>query len=293
MSYLVVRIKRIAKSIKKLKKMEISRRNLGENVFSYFLNYFRIYILRMIKIRIQRKGYSFVSTNIETFGTCNRECHFCFNHDRFAQREKGIMDEQVWEKIINELSSHKFCGRISPHFYGEPLLDKRLPDLLNYARKKCPDSYIMIATNGDYLNEDLFLKLIKSGVNFISVTNYDDEENLGLNKLEKKYPGHIKIRGYKDSIKTDRSGDIFKRGNTLETPCLRPTGQLVINWKGEVLLCCMDYYAKVTFGNVKQQKIIDIWNNADFNKYRNQLQLGKRSEYPLCKNCDDIGHIPW
>ena len=255
MNYLLLRIKRIVDSIKILKNLELSRRNLRGNIFLYYLYNFRIYVLRMIKIRIQRKGYSFVSTNIETFGTCNRECYFCFNHDRFPQREKGNMDEHIWKKIVNELCSLKFCGRISPHFYGEPLLDKRLPDLLNYARRKCPDSYIMIATNGDYLTEELFLKLIKSGVNHFSVTNYNEDENRSLNELEKNYPGHIKIRSYKNSIKTDRSGKIFKRGKTLDTPCLRPTGQLVINWKGNVLLCCMDYYEKVRFGNVEQQKI--------------------------------------
>ena len=63
MNYLLLRIKRIVDSIKILKNLELSRRNLRGNIFLYYLYNFRIYVLRMIKIRIQRKGYSFVSTN--------------------------------------------------------------------------------------------------------------------------------------------------------------------------------------------------------------------------------------
>ena len=284
--------KKIVMKCMKIRYLELSRRNLKKNFYSYHLHNFKTYIARQIYIRLRRRRYSFVSTNIEIFGVCNRECPFCFNNPKFPQRDKGRMEQKVWQKIIDELSSLKFSGRISPHLYGEPLLDDRLPSFISYARKKCPNSYILFSTNGDYLTEKILLDLIERGVDFLTVTNYDDNENKKLNYLEKKYPGHLKVRSYMDFKKTDRSGEIYKRGLQLQIPCLRPTGQLVINWEGDILLCCMDYYAKVKFGNVKQQKIIDIWNSADFIKYRNQLKLGKRNVYAICKHCDDSGELP-
>ncbi|MBC8526673.1 MAG: SPASM domain-containing protein [Candidatus Cloacimonetes bacterium] len=259
----------------------------------YYLYNLRIHILRKFKLKRQYKKIGLISTNLETYGYCNRKCDFCFNSNRFKQREKGIMPVATWEKIIDELSEMKFCGRISPHFYGEPLLDKRLPKLIMYARRKCPNAYILIVSNGDYLNEELFKILIKNGVNQFSVTNYDDVEKTYLKMLVKKYPAHIIVKNYRDFHKTDRAGEIFDKRITLNISCLRPSAQLVVNWKGEVLLCCMDYYARCKFGNVNVQTISEIWNSKNFKRYRVKLQKGKREKISICKYCDDSGKIPW
>ena len=285
-------------------KLEISRRNLGAKLIPYYKYNLRILFIRvLIRIRYfifreiglgkQNKNIGFISADLETYAYCNRKCDFCFNSDRFKQREKGIMPTGTWKRIINELGEMNFYGRISPHFYGEPLLDTRLPELVKYAREKCPNSYIFISTNGDYLDDKLFRKLVKNGTNQFFVTNYDDKEKPQLIELAKKYPAHITVRSYKDFVKINRSGEIFGRKKILNRLCLRPSGQLVINWKGEVLLCCNDYYARCKFGNVNTQKIAEIWNGKDFRDCRLRLQKGKRWSISICKYCDEIGNIPW
>ena len=161
-----------------------TRHNLNEGFISYYeytlrILFFRIWIRIkysiIIKLHLQSflKKNLFISADIETFGQCNRSCEFCFNNPKFTQREKGAMSEEMWKKIINELSRLKYKGRLSPHFYGEPLLDKRLPDLVAYARKKCPQAYILIDTNGDFLDESIIRKLYSSGVNKLFVTSYE------------------------------------------------------------------------------------------------------------------------
>lgn len=82
------------------------------------------------------------------------------------------MSEKLFKKIIDELASINFRGRVSPHFYGEPLLDKRLPDLVRYVREKLPFSSIVIFSNGDPLTINLFNKLIESGVNQFCITEH-------------------------------------------------------------------------------------------------------------------------
>lgn len=283
-------------------KLEISRRNLGAKLIPYYRYNFRILFIRVliriiyyIKIKLLKKykRINFMSTNLETYGYCNRKCDFCFNSERFKQREKGIMPAETWGKIINELGAINFYGRISLHFYGEPLLDKRLPELIKYARLKCPNAYIFISTNGDFLDEKLFRNLIQSGVNQFFVTNYDDGVKPQLTELEKNYPAHISMRSYKDFLKINRTGEIFGKRIVLNTPCLRPSYQLVINWNGDVLLCCNDYYAICKFGNVNIQTISEIWNCKEFKDYRASLQMGKRETISICKFCNYPGDIPW
>lgn len=83
------------------------------------------------------------------------------------------MDTNVYTKIIDELSEINYNGRVYPHFYGEPLLDKRLPQLIEYTRKKLPLATIVVYSNGDYLTKELFNRLIASGVDGFVITQHD------------------------------------------------------------------------------------------------------------------------
>jgi len=290
--------------LKFIKNYETTRRNLNEKFTKFYTYNLRILFYRifirfkytlLIKFHLINlfHNYLFISADIETYGYCNRSCEFCFNNPKFPQREKGIMPVSLWKKIINELSELHYFGRISPHFFGEPLLDKKLGEHIRYAREKCPDSYILIVSNGDLLDEEKFLELIAFGVNKFFITNYDDQSRLAIQQLVAAYPAYITVRQYTDFYKIDRAGIIFERGSSLTKPCLSLFGQLVINWKGEVVLCCMDYYAKYIFGNVQDSRIIDIWRNEKMSDYRKKLIKGIRESIEICKFCDYNGNIPW
>lgn len=279
--------------LEKFKTWEATRKNLGYKLSKFYLHNLKIRFFRKFKLKNQQKRYGLVSTNLETYAYCNRKCSFCFNNERFPQRSKGELSTYFWQQIIDQLAEINFAGRISPHFYGEPLLDKRLPELLAYARQKLPWAHIVVVTNGDFLNETKLRQLIEVGVDHFAVTNYDDCERPIFQELQKKFPLHIHVRSYKDYPKTDRTGEIFHKNKLVQKPCLRPTSQLVINWQGQVLLCCMDYYAKEVMGNIKTNKLWEIWNSPKFQKYRRILQQGQRQKIGICKHCDDPGVIPW
>jgi len=203
------------------------------------------------------------------------------------------MQEEVYQKVIDELAEKNFRGRLSPHSFGEPLLDTRLPALMEYARKKLPLCFISIRTNGDFLDEALFLKLLDKGVDHFLITNYDDEEKPLLKSLASQYPIHITLRSYKDFPKVDRAGEIFQKGKSLSAPCWMPSSALVVNWKGNALLCCQDFYETYCFGNIREKNLWDIWNGQQFVEYRNHLRFGHRSRFKTCIHCDDEGVIPW
>ena len=286
-------IERIRKVSHRLQKHKITHKNLGESFLKYFLAVLKYEIIRKIKLKLHYKKTGLVSINFETISMCNRSCEFCFNHPRFEKRLQGEMPAELWEKVMNELAEVKFCGRISPHFYNEPLLDKRLPDLIAYTRKVMPYCWIQINSNGDYLNEELLLNLYKKGVNYLFVTNYDNDDKAILNDLTAKYPALIGVVKNSDMWRTDRGGEIFKKEKHENIPCLRPASQLVVNWQGEVLLCCMDFYAQYSFGNLRKTDLFLIWNKREFREIREKLKLTRQQGYPICLNCDDPGFIPW
>ncbi|MCF7911673.1 MAG: SPASM domain-containing protein [Candidatus Cloacimonetes bacterium] len=262
-------------------------------VWGYLFAILKLEVIRKVKLKLQYRRIGLISTNIETISMCNRKCEFCFNHPRFESREQGEMSAETWKSIMDQLAGLKFCGRIGPHFYNEPLLDKRLPDLINYTRQVMPYCWIQINSNGDYLNEELLLKLYNKGVNYFFITNYDEDDKADFNLLAAKYPALISVVKNSDMWRTDRGGEIFHKEKLLSSSCRRPATQLVVNWRGEVLLCCMDYYAKYSFGNLNNMKLFTIWNNDEFLKIREKLKLSRQNGYSICQNCDDPGAIPW
>lgn len=277
----------------RLKNLERSRRFLDGDPIPYYFRVIRTKLFRKILIKRQFLSHSIASVNIETFCFCNRKCYFCFFHERFPKREQGIMAETTYRKIIDDLAKIKYCGRVSPHNFGEPLLDNRLPTLMEYTKQKLPNCFIYIATNGDFLTDDLFRELIDKGVDHFYITNYDDEEKDFLKVLSEECHVHVTLRDYKFIKKYDRAGKIYNLNLPFHGPCLRPSSQLVINWKGDVTLCCNDFYGNFVMGNVNDNNLYDIWTNSNFTYYRNKLNKGQRSDISICRHCDMEGCIPW
>jgi radical SAM protein with 4Fe4S-binding SPASM domain len=273
--------------------VEVSRRNLNAGFLQYHSKRLRIYVIRHYLQKREYRTRGLCTVNIETTAYCNRKCSFCFYADRFPKREQGIMKEEVYKKVIDDLAAYGFRGRLSPHSYGEPLLDKRLPSLMEYTRKKLPWCTLDVRTNGDYLTEDLLLTLLNKGVDSFLITNYDDDEKPALEALARKYPFPITLRSYKDFGKVDRAGAIFERGESLDKVCVRPSAALVVNWKGNAVLCCQDFYQDHCFGNVMEKSVREIWNDPELVEYRKQLLGGNREVSKICSHCDDYGAVPW
>src|SRR5262245_22586687 len=99
-------------------------------------------------------AFMFKAVELELNSMCNRKCTYCPNVS--SKRPVGFMSEELFKKIIHELEEIEFDGRISYHFYGEPLLDKRLPEFVQYTKDKVPNSYAEIYSNGDFLDLEVF-----------------------------------------------------------------------------------------------------------------------------------------
>ena len=96
--------------------------------------------------------------------------------------------------------------------------------------------------------------------------------------IEKYLPTNPKYRRYKVS------GDNFELKFGIKNRCRRIWTNAVINWDGEVAICCFDKDGIFKVGNVKTTRLNQLWKNDNITKIRNQI-LTNRSEINICKNC--------
>src|SRR5689334_19415572 len=104
-----------------------------------------------------------LSVEIEINHDCNRACAYCPN-SKHERAEKGRMDRELFLRLMEQLRKIDYRGRISYHFYNEPLLSPDLEKFVACTKEHLPQAWIEIYTNGTLLNETRLSGLFKSGV---------------------------------------------------------------------------------------------------------------------------------
>jgi cyclic pyranopterin phosphate synthase len=257
----------------------------------------------------------FNTISVEISAACNRRCTFC--PVSVFQRTEELMSEVTFGAIVGELASLKYRGRVEFYIYNEPLKNrKHLERCVKQARASLRSATLMVSTNGDYMKsvEDLEW-LYDIGLNQVVLNAY----------VAKRYPVFLdwqsqyeqkhgalsdnvysglpaKRRALKVYDKSDggnfgsgvfalqnRAGSVPHFLPTPQEPlkrmCVKPFRLLNINWRGEAMICCNDYYADVPAGKVPDQTLIDIWTGPVMSAYRKRLLAEDRS-LPLCRTCD-------
>jgi len=101
---------------------------------------------------------------IETMFECNLKCIMCchsgLSKSKYRYDERFPIDQ--FRKIMKEASEYN-CPSITFGGNSEPIMDKRLPDLINLA-KESGFIDIMLNTNGTLLTQSVAKKIIKSGL---------------------------------------------------------------------------------------------------------------------------------
>ena len=62
--------------------------------------------------------------------------------------------------------------------------------------------------------------------------------------------------------------------------------QPVVNWNGEVAVCCFDKDNEIKMGNIKNKSLGEIWCSQKFNKFRKKI-LNNRAQVKMCRNCGE------
>lgn len=139
------------------------KRNLELNILKYFT--FKRF-LNLIKIlasfwlsRIFRKPIIWgmpITYSIEPTNFCNLKCPECPSGTGELTRPLGFLTFDNFKKIIDEISDTGFY--IQLFFQGEPYLNKKLDEMIEYAQ--CKNVYVSISTNGLLITEKNIDKLM-------------------------------------------------------------------------------------------------------------------------------------
>jgi len=231
---------------------------------------------------------------IETSSYCNRKCKSC--PVSIFPREKRFMSNKTFNNIIINLTCLNYSGIIHLHLYNEPLADPTIVEKCRIISKSLPNAQLMMNSNGDLLTVDLLKHLVEAGLKELYVSQYQGRISKHMLKILCEAKGTEK-----QVLRVEpRSNFVGNRAGLLNnvtiresllTDCNRPSNQLVVNYKGDVVLCCNDYLGKVVLGNVNETPLLNIWNCEKLASIRKLLGDRNRDQIEMCKKCNYFGDI--
>ena len=243
---------------------------------------------------------------ISESGTCNRSCSFCPRSAKDFLDKKEFISNELHEKLCLELKELNYKGTIRYSGFVEPMLDKNIFNLIKMVRNYLPESNIEMVTNGDPLNLKRLEKLFESGLNKILISAYDGKEEsdkledlcISANLTKEQYI--VRHRYYSEDqdfgiTLSNRSGlmtnaefkiDALKE--PLKKPCYIPSYTFFLDYQGDVLMCPHDWGKKIILGDLKKEKLLDIWFGKRFMGIRKMLNKSNRNFQP-CNVCDVEG----
>ena len=120
-----------------------------------------------------------ISLMIDPSNLCNFRCSFCPTGEKSLlgeyKRPKGMMSYELYEKILNQISDyqkgtvHKIKSLLL-YKDGEPLLNKKLPEMIQLAKKLNICKHVLVTTNASFLDEEYSEKLLNAGLDSLRVS---------------------------------------------------------------------------------------------------------------------------
>lgn len=237
----------------------------------------------------------FRAIEIEINHACNRRCSYCPNSIA-TRKNTGVIDPLLYTKLMQELKTLSFEGRVSYHFYNEPLLHPDFEGIVRQTREALPKAAIVLYTNGVLLSKERLEKLLALGVDEFLVTRHEEDQDYAFEQTYRSLLPHIRkhvtYKDYRELNLTNRGGMLnFGKGLSL-APCYIPSMIATVTVSGNVLPCFEDYEETLVMGNLGEQSLMEIWNSEKFSQFRKNLRLGQRHLYGPCKDCSRFESLP-
>jgi len=256
--------------------------------------------------------FSIVELNI--IAACTRACVFCPISDKDFYKKNNIqgkLELNVYKKLLNDLDSIGYHGRIIFSGFSEPLLHNNLEELVRETKVVLPNSVLEIITNGDLLKPPKMEKLFKSGLDVICVSLYDGphqfdyfnkmKAELGLSDskmlLRRRYYQNgdygliISNRGgLVDSNQYRDKSESSVEAVPLQRVCYYPFYMIKVDLNGDVLVCSHDWQKRFVVGNILKESVWNLWKGQRLNSLKTSLSNADRNAVP-CNTCDVKGDV--
>ena len=223
-----------------------------------------------------------VSIVVSPTDLCNRTCSFCPHSMEFPNK-KNYMNVALADKLADELSYYEWDGVISVSGYGEPLLH---PDIGNIIKQFTARGLnTRLVTSGDRILNKRFTpeEIDDWDLLSIKIDCYDGQDDVDkMNDILKNLKTSKRISTGPDEI-SNRGGYLWK--SNVNMPCYQPSMKSIMDWNGDIYVCCEDWNKNVSFGNIYKQTFSSIWLSEELHDVRKRLQNGMRT-FSSCQNCN-------
>ena len=239
---------------------------------------------------------------------CNGSCGFCPANIYSDIRDDITMPFDLFEKAIDQLDELNFNGRIAFFNNSDPLIVPEIDKYIRIATSKLgEDNTYHICTNGLSMTQRKGEAMLEAGANRFSINVYNDnlkapipKKILMFREMVEKFnvgrskPVQLAIKKRQlNAILNNKTGDAPNKHEPVSMDyrgfCLQPFTRFCIDPDGIVSLCCMDAFISKKMGDIKKDKLIDIWEGETFKFFRRHLLDGDRANLPICNNCDYFG----
>jgi len=107
---------------------------------------------------------------IDPSAACNFKCGFCFHSDA-RNNHHEIMSWDMFAETIRQLQQFpRKLKAVRLYGFGEPLLNRRLSEMVKYTKDAKITDFVEFTTNGWWLNPALNRKLVSSGLDAITIS---------------------------------------------------------------------------------------------------------------------------
>ena len=218
---------------------------------------------------------------IQTVSGCNAACITCPTGLSPQRTEHKYLSMQLWEKVVEECSQLESpIHIIIVSLFNEPLIDKRLLDMVDMAKGVLPDTRFLLVTNGSLLTEKNIERMLQSKLDSVRVSiNAYCKESYDL--LKNGLDFHRIVEGTKKLL--ERSKELGKP-NVIAS-------MLEVQFNTQEVQQFVDFWSQLG----AQVHVSPAWNRAGNLPSDNEYQLeaagwsGKLCPKPfvtLCITCD-------
>ena len=232
---------------------------------------------------------------IETVAYCNRVCPSCLRNsdeDREAWRawfdKSERMPTEEVRRILVEARAQLGCSVACLQHFGEPLVDDRIAGFARFA-KQLGYAHAFVCTNADFLTEEMAREL-DGALDQMFVSLYDERSRA------ERQAWIAGLFSRTDLVFTDGAhvpthfSPVFDVARLTRSnrsrPCHEPLRRMIVNHRGEMLLCCDDGIGRFGLGNVRDASLRELWFSERHRELvRALLVPGGRSVHPHCESC--------
>ncbi len=253
-----------------------------------------------------------LTANFEFTNHCNLRCTFCPTGNGSLRRPRGFLDERVLERALRGAGRLEYALLFQ---WGEPLLHPRFESLARRIRRRRVRT--MLTTNGTLLDERRVDGLRRAGVERVTVSVDGDagthaavrgvplaRTEAGLARLlaARARGGPAVEVSMVVAPETEAAAAGFRRAwegrvdrvqqipllthGRRRTRCREPwRGDLVVLQDGRVTVCCVDHEGELALGDVRRDRLVDLYNGPAMQALRRRHACGDLPA--LCARCTE------